>query len=175
MRLKRLTNPDFYTHRAPPGYDLHPEWTVFLLSLLGAWLYNLTFYLHYGAARDALYGYDAIREERFLIEGARIAPFREVLSHSLAGFAVAAAILLCFVIGHYLSYRQGSRSIYLMRRLPKSFERHRRAWTLPLLACLAFALCALLLLLLHLCFYLVFTPNQCLPPQGWQNLWGLFP
>ena len=73
-------------------------------------------------------------------------------------------LFLPFWVGlHYAHYYRGSKSIYLMRRLPDRTLLHRQCWTLPLLA---LGLTLLVLVLLPALYYLIYryaTPAQCLP------------
>lgn len=106
-----------------------------------------------------------------LIEGAVMAPFSQVVAPALVPFWGAIAVMLGVVAYHYGYFIRESRSIYLMARLPSRWERHRRAWTLPILGILLCLLAALLFTLLCYAVYLDRTPAQCLPPQQWESLW----
>jgi len=75
---------------------------------------------------------------------------------------VVAVVALPQICINYASHRMGSRSDYLMRRLPDRWEWHRRCLTVPLAAV---ALSALLVLALLVIFFLVYqyrTPYQWL-------------
>ena len=81
---------------------------------------------------------------------------------------------LCLVLlaaYHYAYHRQGSKSIYLMRRLPSKLELHRRCLTLPIAGILIALLTAFLLLLIYYAVYMNVTPAECLMPGQWQKLW----
>jgi hypothetical protein len=69
-------------------------------------------------------------------------------------------------------HRQGgSRSDYLMRRLPDRWEYPRRCVTLPLLGAVAIIAEFLIVTLIYFAVYALFTPGICLP-AGWQDgLW----
>ena len=73
---------------------------------------------------------------------------------------------------YYSSYYIGSKSIYLMRRLPDPWERWRRCLTLPALYFLSFLLLLGILLLLTFVFYHQFTPEACLTPMQGQKFWA---
>lgn len=57
--------------------------------------------------------------------------FSECLGVALYGFGVVAAGLLVLAVWHYLSFYQGARSDYLMRRLPNRCELHMRCLAVP--------------------------------------------
>ena len=69
-----------------------------------------------------------------------------------------------YLVFHYLYHYQGSRSIYLMRRLPDRWELLRRCIALPLCGALAALLTGLLITLLWAGIYLLATPRELLSP-----------
>ena len=91
-------------------------------------------------------------------------PFAECASWTLAVYPVLAAVALATAAVLYSSYYQGSRSIYLMRRLPEGRGILRRqVWTVPV--CWALTLLLTGAVLLGLCWLLwrFKTPAECLP------------
>ena len=147
---------------APPGVNLNHERTIFGLGGLAAILYAAAVWFgHYGDARDELY--QQLGRQKILIPGAQIAPFRDLLGTALAGFAVAVIMMLGMVVWNYQSYRQGSMSIYLMRRLPDKNLIHRQCWTYPVLGMALYVLTALVLLGIFYLVYRFATPAECLP------------
>lgn len=154
---------------APPGLNLAPERNFFLTGLVCALLYSLGFFGRLTRAVNALY--ETRRGVRVLLEGAVMEDFAAVLGGALAGFLVLALCMLAFLIYHYTYHRQGSRSIYLMRRLPSRWELHRRCLTLPVLAALLCLLAAFLLLVIYYAIYRSATPEACLSGGQWRKLW----
>ena len=155
----------------PPGIPLRGELSFLLLGNLCALLLSFGFLANYHTARMSLF--DFIGGKRVLIEEAQIADFTELIHRTLWGFAVVALAMSGMILYHYFYYRQGSKSIYLMKRLPNPWERHLRALALPLAAILATVLLAVLIRFLYFVLYLLATPKECLPPQVWQQLWRL--
>ncbi|MGN1002239.1 MAG: hypothetical protein ACI4PC_05660 [Oscillospiraceae bacterium] len=156
---------------APPGMSLKQEKGFFWGGLAGAWLCSLSFLARYLDARGELYFY--VGTQRRLDPNAVMPDFAVLFDGSLLGFALVAACMLFFIVFHYAYYRQGSKSVYLMRRLPQRWEMHKRSLTLPLLAVCLYALAALLVLLAYLAVYLLFTPDECLTPHQWQKIWSV--
>ena len=146
----------------PPGFPFSSELTYFTVGILCATLYSLRFVLDYWNARHALFRQNPLTGEWVLEEGARIAPFSEILGSALTGFLILACSLLVFVVLHYQSHFHGSHSIYLMRRLPQRWEWFRRDITLPVAEAVICLLAAQLLKLLFLGIYYWATPAQCL-------------
>lgn len=154
---------------APPGIGTDKELSGFIGGLMGAWLLSHRFFKNYSEARALLYHDPGTK--RVLIEGAVMTDFSILLGDSLISFQVFAVFFLSVVIWHYLCYRQGSKSIYLMKRLPNRWEIHKRAWTLPLLAVAATVAVAFIVMLFYYWIYMVATPKQCIAPGQWQNIW----
>ena len=91
-------------------------------------------------------------------------PFAQCASWTLVVYPVLAAVALATAAVLYSSYYQGSRSIYLMRRLPEGRSLLRRqVWTVPV--CWALTILVTGAVLLGLCWLLwrFKTPAECLP------------
>lgn len=156
---------------APPGINLNPEKNVFLWGLAGAACWSLSFLFRLYEKRDALF--QRIGNENVLRAGAVMPDYTEVLGSALIGFAVLALAMLAFLVYHYAYHRQGSKCIYLMRRLPDRRELHRRCLTIPLVSVLLCALAAFILLCVYYWIYIAVTPDVCLVPGQWQKIWRL--
>ena len=85
---------------------------------------------------------------------------------------LGAAVVLAVV--NRLSFLRGSRSDYLMRRLPNRWELARRSYALPLLLILATLGTMALLLAIYYAVYLALTPPECLQPDQLSKLWDNF-
>ena len=146
----------------PPGLDRAQEQRWFLTALTAASTVSfLIFISHYTTARAALF--DHYHRNAVLIPGAIIESFPALLYRVLDPFFLLLLCLPFWVALHYMHYRRGSMSIYLMRRLPDRSLLHRQCWTLPLLGLAAAVLIGLLLLGLCFLIYRYATPAQCLP------------
>ena len=165
-----MQKPDFSRY-APPGADLRPQRRVLLLGMVFSLLYSLGFVYRCIDARAGLYVYNASSGVHVLREGAVMPDFFRVLDGALLGFGLLAILMLGFCIVYYAYHRQGSRSIYLMRRLPNRWELHRRCLSLPLLGAAVCILAAALLLPLYYGVYCLATPAQCFRPGQWEMIW----
>ena len=153
---------EFLRRHSPPGIDLKQECHIFLIGNMASVLVSFFAFLDkYLDARRQLFTYENGIRER--IEGAVMTPFHQLFSVYFSGFFLVAIVMLGFIIYHYAYYRQGSMSLYLMKRLPQKSERHRRALTLPCLAVLATAAVALVTILFYFIIYVLATPMACLP------------
>lgn len=100
---------------------------------------------------------------RYLIPGAVIAPFSELLKGCLAGHWLLAAAMPAAAMVLYLFHYQNGRSIYTMKRLPDRWELWRRVGTLPLTMTLLSLLSAPVMTGVYYLLYVLATPKGCLP------------
>lgn len=151
----------------PMGADGKKEaqWIGFCLGV-GAFSAVLNFLTQYSDALEKLYWNTPAPlagAERSPIPGAVMTPFAELLPGCEMVFVLTVALMPLLAAVHYAGHWRGSKSIYLMRRLPNRWELHRRCLTIPAMG----AVSALSLLgLLGIVFYIVYllcTPAQCLP------------
>lgn len=156
----------------PPGIDAIQEWTWLRAGLLGSVLVGLgPFIMRFEGARNDLFerkmvpGADTgkLEARKFLRTDAVMTEFSDLMQGLFFGFVLLAVCLLGLLLWHYMTYRQGSMSIYLMRRLPDRTLIHRQCWTVPLLGLFLCAVTALLLLGCCHLIYLYRTPEVCLP------------
>lgn len=159
------------SRHVPPGLNPRTERNVFFVGLAYAVLRSFGFFFRLS---DGLYRlYTGTGEFRRLRSGAMMPDFVEILDSALLGFGLLALCMVVFLFDHYSYYRRGSKSIYLMRRLPNRWEQHRRCLTLPLAAIVLCALLALVLLCLYFLIYMLVTPEVCLQPDQWQKIWSV--
>ena len=155
----------------PPGYSYKNEIALTICAFAGGALNSLIgFFREYSAAKKSLYiriGTDIILDE------SRVMPdFIHILGGKLYYMLILAA--LAFIIPsaiHYAYYHTGSKSIYLMRRLPNRFELHRQRLLMPLVYAFVFVFATAALLLIYYAVYMSNTPEACLPPGQWQKIW----
>lgn len=95
----------------------------------------------------------------------------DLLFGSMAGFWVVVACMGALAAYHYYYHYNGSKSIYLMRRLKNPLELHKRCLTLPVLAAgITFAIAFLLLCAYYGC-YMSAVPAEYLTPGQWEKIW----
>ena len=78
------------------------------------------------------------------------------------------AVILGVVNRH--GFSQGSKAVYLMRRLPDRWEYPRRCFALPLLTLLLGMALTVLVLLACWGLYTHFTPEYAIPSNQWEKL-----
>lgn len=101
-----------------------------------------------------------------------IADFTDVFSGCLLGFYVMAIAAVPWAVIHYNYHFKGSKSIYLMRRLPKKNELWKRCITFPASCAVLAGIGAFLTTLLCFCIYLLAVPDAALQPGQWEKLWS---
>lgn len=157
-----------WEHYVPPGINHMRELKWIRAGLLASGIYSLGFVISYIESYRALF-WD-LDKEKGIIKGAMMPDFVDLLGYHLFGFAMLALCMLAVILAHYLYHFQGSKSIYLMKRLPNRFEFWRRCLTLPVATAMISVLIALILLLLYFGIYLLVTPDLCLTPNQWEKL-----
>ena len=146
----------------PPNVSTGRELALFLAGEVGAILYGVVrFSSHYRRASRELYQWAG--NKLILKVGAKMEPFGSLMDGVLVGFALAVVALVGLVVWHYLSYRQGSMSVYLMRRLPRPHLMDLQCWAGPLLGAVVYGLSAGGLTALCHLYYWSHTPAVCLP------------
>lgn len=157
---------------APPGLELKTEGKMLAGGLILSFFFSLSFFLFYSSEYNQLYYWQNGPERvKVWIDHAMMPPFPVILRGTLTGFWITAVVMLSFIAVHYGYHHQGSKSVYLMRRLPDKWERHRRCVTLPVLAAVLVLLCALVTMLLYYGFYMIVTPDRYIPQHQWQKIW----
>ncbi len=149
----------------PPNVD--PDRTASAITgatALGVLASGLWFLIRYSGDCQDLYTYVGMPRKRVLIEGAKIAPFSDYAVCALEPLALFALVIAVWAVSLYGSFSQGSRSLYLMHRLPEGRKLLTGYVVKAPLVCLAGAavVCALLLGIYYLVWRLL-TPEICLP------------
>lgn len=109
---------------------------------------------------------------RQLTDGAVMEPFVSVLSYTSVGFLALMLGLVLFAVGCYRRYYTGgSRSIYLMKRLPDPWERHRRCLALPIMGLIAAVIAMTVLFWIYYAIYVLATPSACLAAGQLEGIW----
>ena len=162
---------EFLARNLPPGYEFKNEVKAVSVSFAGGVIISLFgFFIEYSSARQFLYLQTGT--VRILDENAVMPDFVYILGGKLNILLILAG--LAFVISsaiHYAYFHSGSKSFYLMLRLPHRFELHKRSMLIPLIYALMFLLAAAILLLVYYAAYMTKTPEPCLRPDQWRKIW----
>ena len=166
--------------------DFCNEVIPFLIGLAASFFYSLTFIPRYLNVRSGLFLWNSkenlwILEEQIQEFGweadafqivketdemfcvlwpfSSLATFEEILGNCLGGYLILMIGMIFLGIYHYALHYRGSKSIYLMRRLPDQKELHRRCLTFPVAGILISLLLFLCLLAGYYCIYRFCTPS----------------
>lgn len=157
--------------QVPLGINLNQELGWFATGIGASLLYSLGFLARYSKEYQSLFLWDGMTKK--LDTSAVMPDFVRILGGSLSGLLVLALCMVALAVYHYSYHYQGSKSIYLMKRLPNRWELPRRCLALPLLGIITCLCVALLMLLIYYAVYMAFTPPACLAPQQWQKIWSV--
>lgn len=166
---KREERRRWWENHLPPGISVQRErkrlWIFWAVSLLYSLIFFLRLYLSVNRLYDTCYG------QKRLISGAVMDRFTDVMGSSLILFLITIVCHLFLAGFYYLSFYQGSRSIYTMRRLPDRWELHRRCWTFPLISALTTWAIAMACLMIFLWIYGMVVPEGVPVPDPWEGIW----
>lgn len=171
---------NFVSHRVPPGFDWEKELSWMRVALICAVVFgSFLFLIRLGVSISNLYeqkwepaangGY--VSAGIVLKEDAVMREVSVLLAQTRVGFALIGVLLVMMVVSHYRYYRQGSMSIYLMKRLPNGREYHRRNLSFILILAAVSLAVMVVMSLTHYGIYLLFTPKGCLPNGHGLNFW----
>lgn len=146
---------------APLGIGVDKQVTAFLAGLVVSTLHSMWFLLRYGEARRELYTRTSSGLK--LMEGAIIRDFSDLTENVFLTFYVVMIVTFLTVIFFYFYHYEGSKMMYLMKRLPDKWELYRRVITLPVAGTIILLVWMTMLKMLYYSIYVICTPSQCLP------------
>ena len=157
----------------PPGFPWKP-WRNLIISVYPASVLfsSACYFTRLKGCYDSLF--NELSKGRELLPGAVMSLFGNLLEGCSFGFIVLIVCMLALTIANYRYHYQGSKSIYLMRRLPKKYEMAKRCLLLPVAVIFVSLATICLLLVIYYQIYLFVTPEQCLLPDQWQIFWSQF-
>ena len=158
---------------SPPGTDVTKEVRLFITGWIISFVFSLFDFLgKYVLAYNNLFA--NISGEMVLKTYVKMPYFRSLIRYSFYGYIILVFCAVCLIVFHYSHFFIGSKSIYLMKRLPKRNEIHIRACTLPILAILIILISVFVIMMFYFAIYMIFTPKVCIASGQWQNLWRIF-
>ena len=145
----------------PLGLDVTSVLREYVVGMIILVFQGMVFLWRYMEARSVLYEHYA--GKLVLMEDAKIKDFESLTKGFLLYAILLGVMILIRVIYHYMYHYQGSKMIYLMKRLPDKWELHRRCLTFPIAGAVIWALWGLILRMIYFAIYMLCTPSQCLP------------
>ena len=156
-----MKNPIDFNKLVPPGRESKGQIRFLICSLIISFLYTfLVFSLRIFYAIESLYvNYGDVKVLR---DGAVMQDFSSITHSIYWGFAFISICMIVFVVYNYMYFYIGSKSIYLMKRLPKRSELLKRCISFPLFGIIVSFLSAFALNALYYTVYLIVTPAECM-------------
>lgn len=146
----------------PLGISGQKEFTYICAASIANILYSSNYFAFlYNYNYELLYLNDPIMTD-----------FVELIKFPLYGFYVLFFAMIILAVYHYRYHFQGSKSIYLMRRLPDQKDLKRRCLRLPFATILMNLFIGFMLICLYYMLYMLLTPEESLQPNQWQKLWN---
>lgn len=152
----------------PPGFDIETELGLFIAALVWSSAWSIIGY--FNRLLSALH-------HDFSGSAKTMPYFYEVLGNAFFWFPIAIAFMLLSIIMNYSYHHSGSKSIYLMRRIPSKWELHRRCMTAPMTAAAITVVIGIILFFVYYAFYELLVPEIFHPHANqlkllWEN-WRL--
>ena len=149
----------------PPGYPWNSTLKAAAWGGVFALLWSLTYFVAYSDHYSWLF--ITHNGKRIFSEDSVMSNFADIVDGKLLGFVILMIAALGLIGLHYTYHYQGSKSIYVMKRLPKKRELWRRCITLPVILALISGTAAAVLRVIFYVFYMIVTPETALPPGQW--------
>ncbi|MBR2046680.1 MAG: hypothetical protein IJ958_11210 [Agathobacter sp.] len=145
---------------APPGIHLSKEISYWFLILGVCTGWCGIFPFRYVENLNSLYEIRA--GKRYLMENSFMPSFDFLTNGLFEVFSIAIAFSIFMIVYHYYYHNQGSKMMYLMRRLPNKWEVHIRCIILPVVGAVISIIYMFVLRMLFYTIYILCTPPQCL-------------
>lgn len=111
------------------------------------------------------------RWENEIVRTHMMPDFSKILFGSMAGFWVMIGCMGALAAYHYYYHYNGSKSIYLMKRIVNPLELHRRCLALPVLVTGITLVIMFLLVCAYYRLYMAAVPGKFLAPGQWEKIW----
>ncbi len=148
---------------APPGHDNLRLQGVFIWTMIILVVWGLSFL---SALWDTVY---ELKERTEMAQWA-VTDFGELMSGRLTALPIGVLLMGILAGVNYSRFWQGSKSIYLMRRLPNKWDLHRRCLTVPAVCCGVYLLTAVLIFAVCVVSYRMMMPENYLPEDWVQSV-----
>ena len=170
---KRLLSEKRLQPLLPPNISAGTTRAAIIGSLaLGVLISGVDFMVRYGNVWDAIQTAKRIGHILPVYANVQMPPFLRMVDTTLVVFGILIVLALAFSALCYASFYQGSRSIYLMRRMPDGPATLRRwIWTVPLRWALLNLAMVLVLLTIFFLVWRFKTPMEYLPWNGDSLMW----
>ena len=150
---------------APPGARLSRMLVLYFAVLGIAMLVSALSLVRMEEAYSNVLDYDHQSQSWHVDPNAEMEDFAPLVMPCFSGFLGVSLLCVAGIFVNRTAFYRGSKSIYLMKRLPTGGELFRRTAVLPLLGLLLTLAVFSALVCLYYFIYLRVTPEECLAPD----------
>lgn len=143
----------------PVGYPYQQEMKLLKIWLIGSIIGSFSFFYRYYLAYRKLYYYHTLLQKWVLQKGVLMEPFSVLSDGIFRGFWIGFLLLGILAFCHYRYYYQGSKSIYLMKRLPDRWLCLKSCIVVPIVVGILFLIIMVLLYGIYFGIYIWVTPK----------------
>ncbi len=149
----------------PTGMDMKKIYMKIGVIFAVPILFSLQFFYHFQNAKS-------VQMNWMLISGIEkpMANYVEILDGSFVVFPFAMLGCLAVAVPMYRYYYQGSKSIYVMKRLSNPYEIWRRVFTIPIISALTIGFIGIVILIGYYFYYMQCSPVGSVNPNQWSIL-----
>ena len=152
--MKKQRSKINWEKHTPPGFEYETELSIFFAALIISVLWSLSFFTRFSNVAT------------YISEWRGIPYFYELLGNAFFCFPIAIALMLSSIAMNYAHYHSGSKSIYLMRRLPNKWELHRRCIEIPLASAAITLLTAIIIFFIYYLIYMLWINKHGYHPYA---------
>jgi hypothetical protein len=156
---------------SPPGYDVRTEISYFSGIFFVILFLIFIFYQRFQEAFELLFGYeDGIK---VLLPNVLMPTFKSLDEISFSEFLFVSLFGFRLIRYRYRYFNVETKSGYVMLRLPRRFEYHKRCWVIPVAWMTLSYLLFFLIKVLSFIYYKNMVPLSAWPPGQSMNLWSV--
>lgn len=157
---------------APPGFNLAADLGIYAFGLGISFMISLAYFIRLFDARSEYIVWSTV-QGKMINPDFEMPYFAELIEGVFAGFIFVALAALLRSVSYRMYYSSGgSRTMYLISRLPDRWYLVKTCFTVPLLMAAASLITALVLIIIYYGIYLIATPEGYLLPGQWARLWS---
>ncbi|MFI3208895.1 MAG: hypothetical protein R3Y40_07140 [Eubacteriales bacterium] len=158
----------------PFGMELEKIYSKILIMYLIPLAFSMQFLFTFFVDRASYLSWKNGKTETIYEVIPEMRNFVSYLGNGFVLFPVAMVTCLFLMIPMYRYHFQGSKSIYVMKRLPDARELRRRVVTIPILVAISLFLIGILVFGIYYGIYMIFVPAGSVSPNQGEMLMNVW-